>query len=375
MYKRLLISAISFFVIQATIAQTAIQFYNEGIELQNEKKYTEAFTSFKKAIVKNTNYKEALYSAGWTCNELKKYSEAVTYLLKAKSLWPNEAKVYLELGYAYESLSKKTEAIDVYDKCLALDDEYALAYKYLGRLYYDDANYKKALENLDLFIKYEPDTKDDDVYYRKAVSENDLGEYNDALTSINKADALKPNNVKFINELAYTYFMLENGDDALKYYKKAQTLDSKSETAINGIADVSRKLKKDPAAAIKLYAKTLEINANNIKANYWTGWCYNDLNKYNDAIPYLKKVIEVDDKYVSAYTELGYCDYALKKYDDALISFKKAFALEKTELTLYYTGLCFIGKKEKAAAIKMMNDLKAQNSNYAEDLKKLIDKM
>ena len=157
-----------------------------------------------------------------------------------------------------------------------------------------------------MFIKYEPDTKSDDIYYRKAVSENELGKYNDALVSINKANDLNPNNVKFLNELGYTYYLLKNKDDALIYYDKALVIDPKSLTALNGRADVSRKLKKDHAEAIVLYAKTLVINPKNIKANYWTGWCYNELGKYSDAIPYLKKVIEVDDKYVSAYTELGY---------------------------------------------------------------------
>jgi tetratricopeptide (TPR) repeat protein len=378
MFKQLLITVAGFLIIHITAAQTAktaLQYYDEGIKLQDSEKYTEALASFNKAIAKNPNYKEALYSAGWTCNELKKYSESVTYLQKAKSLWPKEPKVYLELGYAYNKLDKKTDAIDNYNKCLSLKDDYALAYKYLGILYYDDANYKKALENLDLFIENEPETKDDDIYYRKAVSENDLGKYNDALVSINKANELNPGNVKFINELAFTYYSLGNENDALKYYDQALALDSKSVAAVNGRADVYRKLKKNPTEAIKIYAKALELNPKNIKANYWTAWCYNELGKPGEAIPYLNKVIEVDDKYVSAYTELGYCDYYLKNYDDALVNFKKAFALEKTELNLYYTGLCFIGKKEKAPAIKMMNDLKAMNSEYAEELKKLIDKM
>jgi len=86
-------------------------------------------------------------------------------------------------------------------------------------------------------------------------------------------------------------------------------------------------------------------------------------------------VIEADPQYVSAYTELGYCDYALKNYDDALINFKKALAIEKTELNMYYSGLCYIGKKDKQAALKMMNDLKAISSDYAADLQKAIDKM
>ncbi|MBK9532251.1 MAG: tetratricopeptide repeat protein [Chitinophagaceae bacterium] len=71
------------------------------------------------------------------------------------------------------------------------------------------------------------------------------------------------------------------------------------------------------------------MDPKNKKANYWTGWCYNELERYNDAVPFLKKVIEVDDQYVSAYTELGYCDYALKNYDDALYYFKRHLPLKK----------------------------------------------
>lgn len=378
MFKQLVITACCLLVLNSTSAQTAktaLQYYDEGIDLQDKEKYVEALAAFKKAIAKNPNYKEALYSAGWTSNELKNYTESLTYLLKAKSLWPTEAKVYLELGYAYEKLNKKTDAIETYNKCLSIQHDYSLAYKYLGSLYYDDGNYKKALENLESYIEYEPDTRDADVYYRKGVSENELEKYNDALASLNKANELTPNNVKFINELAYSHYLLERTEDALKNYDKAFSIDPQSLTAANGRADVYRKLKKDPAQAIKLYAKALEINSKNIKANYWTGWCYNELGKYDEAIPYLKKVIELDDKYVSAYTELGYIDYALKNYDDALDHFKKAFAIEKTALTLYYTGLCFIGKTDKASALKMVTDLKAMNSEYADDLQKLIDKM
>ncbi len=378
MFKYLLVPVLCFVTIgiaQAQTTKTAVQFYNDGIKLQDDEKYTEALAAFKKAIAKNPNYKEALYSAGWTCNELKKYTEALTFLQKAKSLWPNEAKVYLEQGYALENLSRKDEAIESYNKCLSIKSDYALAYKYLGIVYYDDYNYKKCLENLEAYLEYEPDSEDSDVYYRKAVSENELDKFEDALVSINKAISLKPNNVKMINEQGYTHYLLKNTDEAMASYNKSVSLDPKSLTALNGVADVYRKLKKDAAEAIKQYAKALQIDPKNIKANYWTGWCYNDLGKYNDAVPFLKKVIEVDDQYVSAYTELGYCDYALKNYDDALYYFKKAFAIEKTALNLYYTGLCYVGKKQKSEALKMVTELKDMKSDYAQDLQESIDKM
>ena len=101
--------------------------------------------------------------------------------------------------------------------------------------------------------------------------------------------------------------------------------------------------------------------------------CYNDMEKYNSAVPYLNKAIEIDSKYVSAITELGYSDYALENYDDALVQFKKALAIDKTELSFYYAGLCYVGKKQKNDALKMYDELKVMKSDYADKLKKKID--
>lgn len=72
---------------------------------------------------------------------------------------------------------------------------------------------------------------------------------------------------------------------------------------------------------------------------------------------------------------MGYCDYALQNYDDALGSFRKAFAIEKTELALYYSGLCYVGKKDKTAAAKIIADLQEMKSDYVKDLQDAIDKM
>lgn len=376
MLRNILSAAISVLILSQAFSQTgktATQYYDEGIKLKDQKKYTEAVTSFKKAIALNANYKEALYHAGWCSVELKNYNEALTLLQKAKTLWPNEPKVYLEMGYAYENLKKNTEAKDNYNKCISLKPDYALGYKYLAYLFYNEFNYKKALENFNLYANYESNITSDEVYYRKGYCENELGKYNDAIASLNKSNAIYANDASTYNELGYAYQQLENADDALKNYKKGLQLNSKSTTACYGIADVYRNLKKDVNEALKYYLKTLEIDAKHKKANYWTGWCYNDLEKYNDAVPYLKKAIEADDQYVSAITELGYSDYALQNYDDAIVQFKKAINIEKTELSLYYTGLCYVGKKQKTDALKYYNDLKTMKSDYADKLKKKID--
>ena len=130
---------------------------------------------------------------------------------------------------------------------------------------------------------------------------------------------------------------------------------------------------KKYAEALALFQKAILAQPDYGDALYQAGWCCNEKGKYNDAVPYLKKALEINKDYVSAMTELGYCDYALQNYNDALKQFNRALNISKTELSLYYSGLCYVGLKNKDEAMKKYNELKNMPSNYADKLKKMIE--
>lgn len=375
MKKIMLLTVVGLLLVISSFAQPAVTAYNEGIKLEDQKKYTEALASFKKAISLNPNYKEALFQAGWCCNELEKYSDALSYLQKAKQFMSGEAKVYLEMGYANQKLKRDSEAKANFEKCLSLKSDYALAYKYLGNLYYDQDEYEKALQNYESYVENESDVTSSLTMYRKGYCENEQAKYSAAVQSLKKAVSLDDQYTDAYNELGYAYTKLKNSEDAISAYNDALRINSKSYVALNGLGDVYRNVIKDNNEAMKYYFRTLAIKPDNKKANYSIGWCYNDKEKYNDAVPYLKKALEADNNYVSALTELGYSDYSLENYDDALKQFNKAISIEKTELSLYYSGLCYVGLKQKGNAQRMLNELRDMNSDYADKLKKKVDGM
>ena len=350
-----------------------VALYNEGIRLKDQKKYSDALASFKKALVVKPEYREALYQAGWCCNELEKYTDAINYLKKARSLWPEEPKVYLDLGYANQQAGIKEEARANYSKCLSLKNDYALAYQYLGNLYYGESDYAKALENYEFYVRYESSITSATFYYKMGFCQNDLKKYEGAIGSFKKAVSLKTGYLDAYNELAYSNTKLGNSEEALKNYNEALRIDPKSTVAYNGIGDVYKDEKKDLDEALKNFFKSLDINPQNKKTNYLIGWCYNEKQHYNDAVPYLKKALEIDKEYIVAITELGYCDYALQNYNDALKQFNRANSINKTELSSYYAGLCYVGLKKKEDALRTYEDLKSMNSSYTEKLKKKID--
>lgn len=380
MARFLLYPVFSLFIFQSSYSQNAglkaVGFYNSGLAFEKEAKYEEALASFKKAVAESPTYKEALFEAGWCNSELGNYQDALFYLKKAKDQWPKEAKIYYETGYAYQQLNKLSEAKANYYKCLLFDKEYSLAYKALGNLLFNEGEYKTALENLTAYGRYETDIDSWDYYYKKGFAENEMEKFNDAIISLNSSLRLKNDEPGCYNELGWAYYNLNDADKAIINYNKSIGINNNSYTAYIGLGDIYRELKKDNAEALKNYSKATELAPENKKAQYYTGWCYNEKNQYNDAIPYLKKAISIDKNYINALIELGYSYYALEQHSDALAQFDKAISLDKVqELPYYYSGLCYVAMKDKTDAMKMYDFLDKAKSKYAEKLRKKIDEM
>ncbi|MBL0056579.1 MAG: hypothetical protein IPP31_10365 [Chitinophagaceae bacterium] len=142
----------------AQVPAAALQLYNEGIKLKDNRQTAEALDKFKKAIAIKANYTDALYNAGWCQNELAKYNSAIDYLNKARVGWPDIPKVYFELGFAFYKLGNNDSAWIHFNRCLELKKDYSLAFKQLGYIDYDEEKYSSAIRQ---FNQYEANAKDE----------------------------------------------------------------------------------------------------------------------------------------------------------------------------------------------------------------------
>jgi len=351
-------------------AQDATTWYNEGVQLKEQKKIAQAIEKFKKAISLKSDYTAALYEAGWCHNDLKEYSNAIASLRKARTGWPSVPKVYFELGYAFEKQGQIDSAISIYNKCLELKPDYSLAFKQLGYIFYAREDYTGALEK---FKKYEEAAKTTIIdylyWYRKGFSYNAIKEYNSAKLALNKSLEFKTDYSSTYLELGFACTKLKQDEEAIGYFKKAAGIDPKSHIPTNGIAEVYRDNKRDMNEAMNWYKKTLALNPTERKACFGMGYCLNSQQKYTEAIPYLRTAIEKEPTYTAAYVELGYSLYKTQSLTEAEEKLKKAISLNaKNENARYYLALLYIGQKNKAKAQQMVNELKTLSSNHVESL-------
>jgi tetratricopeptide (TPR) repeat protein len=376
------IKILSLFLLTASFAsaQDAATLYQEGLDLKTGKNPTGAIEKFRKALELKPGYTEALYEIGWCQNDLKQYSSAIETLRKVRRVWTVYPKVFFELGYAFEKTSMYDSAVYAYNRTLELKPDYTGVYRQLGHIAYFKEDYEKTLMN---YVKHEAieaekgKTITDYLYwYRKGFSHNALKQYENAKTALLKSLSYKTDYLNTHLELGFAASKLKSNDEAIGYYKKAIEIDPKSHIPYNGIGEVYRDNVKDMKLSMEWYNKALQINPNERKANFGTGYCLNSLERHSEAIPYLKRAISSEATYVAAHVELGYSYYMTRDNEMAETTLKKALELNnRNENARYYLGLVYINQKNKIKAQQMASELKILNSKNADGLQEKVNKM
>lgn len=101
--------------------------------------------------------------------------------------------------------------------------------------------------------------------------------------------------------------------------------------------DKAEQLYKDKnyQEAAVAYDKASAIDPKNETAFYMAGWCYNDLDKFANAIDRLKKAVALKKDDHLAWQELGYAYKKTSKNEDALTCLNKAITIKPTYALAY----------------------------------------
>ncbi|MFM6925256.1 MAG: tetratricopeptide repeat protein [Ferruginibacter sp.] len=145
--------------------------------------------------------------------------------------------------------------------------------------------------------------------------------------------------------------------------------------------DKAEQLFKDKSyeEAAVAYDKAAAIDPKNETAFYMAGWCYNDLDKFSNAIDRLKKAVALKSTDHQAWQELGFAYKKTSKNEEALSCLNKAIAIKPT-YSLAYKQLGDVyqnmGKKADAiTAYKKCNDNDKENYDACYNLGYLYNGM
>jgi superkiller protein 3 len=287
--------------------------YNTSLNLGEiyfqQLKYDKALENYLTVVKENPNSPKIMEKIANIYQTKKDYDKAIAAFLKADNDYEKSEKygVYLGLAQCYEAKNKYAEAASYYDNAASIKKTYAVYYN-SGRLYRLQNNFDKAITNLNKALEIEPNNinayKDLDLCYTAQKK------YEDAIKVEKKMAEIQPAGADIFNAIGYSYLCLKDTVNALDYYKKALTVDPNYAKSLLSIANIYF-TKKEWDNAIEYFEKLLKVNPQpEIKTNIAYA-CYNkgvaafNAKNYDEAVKYYLKAVENKPDFKEVYSNLA----------------------------------------------------------------------
>ncbi|WP_103127411.1 tetratricopeptide repeat-containing S1 family peptidase, partial [Microcystis aeruginosa] len=306
---------------------------------QQKQEISQAITG---VIVPNTNAKADIWiERGGQLWRLRRHEEAIKAFDEAiKQNDPDN--VYLAWygkGLALGALDKDQPAIEALQQAINtlpkredLKKFHSSILQQQSVVYRSLENYEQALTVINQAISLFPNNPKS--YIIKWVVLYELKRYDEGLDTITQAIDLAPRAFWYAIR-GSNYYLQKKYELALDDFNKAMKLNPNYALAYSGRGELYYYQKKYDLALAD-FNKAIEINSDYAEAYVNRGFIYYNQQKYDLALSDWNKAIEINPNYANAYYNRGNLYYDLQKYDLALSDYSKAIELNRSYAIAYY---------------------------------------
>jgi tetratricopeptide (TPR) repeat protein len=170
------------------------------------------------------------------------------------------------------------------------------------------------------------------VYLLNGVSANQLKKHDEALESLEAGIELVMNDpamkAEFYGQLGEAYFGLKDPNEGITNYKKALSLDNKSNLLKNNFAFRLATVKKDLDLAQSIIEQAVSSSPGQAQYKDTYGWVYFQQGKYDQAKLQFEKAYEINDQDRLILEHLGDVEYKLGNKSKAIEWWKKGLEID-----------------------------------------------
>ncbi|MBN1984644.1 MAG: tetratricopeptide repeat protein, partial [Prolixibacteraceae bacterium] len=161
-------------------------------------------------------------------------------------------------------------------------------------------NYGEALKSIDRELNKKESA---DLYFKKGLVLNQLQNYHEAVSVLEKAAEMDSSNVDILVELAETYSLLGNYKDAIPYYLSAVKIQPENLVLAGKLGRNYINL-KDYTKAYSVFNRIYKADTTNVYWNKQYAFCAYQRNKVREAVELYEKVIAANPRDYSSHFNL-----------------------------------------------------------------------
>ena len=185
--------------------------------------YQQAIESYDKAIAIKPDFYRVLLAKGKTLGAMGRDEEALSTLDKALSIRPKSYLAWQAKGSIYRDNQNDTErAIAAYDRGIDLNPRSGSLWRDRGLALIQQRNYTEAIESLAKASKLTP--LDTQTWAGLAIAWNNLGQPQQALSAIDRALFLEPQNMDFWSQKGLILTQNAQYNEACDTYRQSRRI-------------------------------------------------------------------------------------------------------------------------------------------------------
>lgn len=251
--------------------------------------------------------------------------EAAVEQAKGKN---DRASGYFEQAQAMADSGRYDMAVDIYTKAIDKDPLQFDFFNYRGIAYFKLGRYYKSIS--DFYRASEIDPENHLGLYNVAYTIYEIGDYQAALNVVDEAINTNKYYCASYNLKGLIYNELSKSDSAAIFYTQAYECDTTSLTYLYNIGYASY-VSRDYEKALTHFKEAEERGYMTYDLILYTGNCYDQLKKYDEALEYHTRLIDNYEVDYVPYYNRGMVYLNMEQHYDALQDFVAAAALESSD--------------------------------------------
>lgn len=224
--------------------------FKQGVDLAFKGEYEESLVLFDKAIVKFPKLVSAYYLKSKVLTTLKKYEEAIKVCDEALALKAEQPLIIAQKALCLYILQRYKDSLEVAELAVQYGTNISKSYKMRGNARGALGKYELAIEDYNMVLELDSENKNntnDETYLNRFCPLYQLKRYDEALTTCNKALEIT-NDVSKLPQIyskkALVLNKLGQHKEALENAEKALKIDAQDPLGISEKKTAESKLKK-----------------------------------------------------------------------------------------------------------------------------------
>ena len=350
--------------------------YNEeGLKQYSQGAFSEAVSSFEKAITADNQNEDFYVNKGMAYLELADYANAHKAFDTAIRLDGNCQAAYRGNGIAYLEEGQYESAMQAFELALSCksgkvsETEYDILL-YRGETQTRMGDYAGAKETYTVLLETQGEKAI--TYYLRGVAQVEGNMIQEGMEDMDKAISLNKNDYDMYLNCYYCLADAGQEDQGIKYLQSALLIDEKANPSHKSRGSVNFLL-GDYSAALTEFEYLGETT--DVEVLIYIGLCHQSLGDTSKSYDAFSKALANGGENSEVYYQMGMCMFSTGDYDTALSHLKNGLALgggqHKQEM-MYTIGLCYERQYEFKEALKAFEEYVALYGSN-EELDKEID--